>query len=118
MHHTSRNKHKFYRIEYEIIQTDMCTSIPKILTMNIYISNLNFTVDEDKLRSIFEKYGEVNAVRIIIDKETGESMGYGFIEMKHAEEGKKAIQEMNSKEIDGRHVKVNIAKPKKRYYRK
>lgn len=86
--------------------------------MNIYIGNLNFTVDEDKLRRIFEKYGEVSSVRIIKDKETGENKGYGFIEMKNEEEGKRALQEMNSREIDGRHVKVNIAKPKKGYYRK
>ena len=86
--------------------------------MNIYIGNLNFTVDEAKLKKIFEKYGEVSSVRIIKDKETGENKGYGFIEMKNDEEGKKAIQEMNSQEIDGRHVKVNIAKPKKRYFRR
>ena len=86
--------------------------------MNIYIGNLNFTVDETKLREVFERYGKVSSVRIIKDKETGESKGYGFIEMENDEEGKKAIQEMNSQEIDGRHVKVNIAKPRKRFYRK
>lgn len=86
--------------------------------MNIYIGNLNFTVDEAKLKKIFEKYGEVSSVRIIKDKETGENKGYGFIEMKNDEEGKKAIQEMNSQEIDGRHVKVNIAKPRKSNFRR
>ncbi|MFP4619899.1 MAG: RNA recognition motif domain-containing protein [Bacteroidales bacterium] len=86
--------------------------------MNIYIGNLNFTVDEDKLRRIFEKYGEVSSVKLIRDKDTGESKGYGFIEMKNDEEAKKALQEMNSQEIDGRHVKVNIAKPRKRNYRR
>ena len=90
----------------------------KKFNMNIYIGNLNFTVDEEKLRTIFERYGEVNSVRIIKDKETGENKGYGFVEMKNNEEGKRAIQEMNSQEIDGKHIKVNIAKPRKGYYRK
>ena len=86
--------------------------------MNIYIGNLNYTVDEDKLQKIFEQYGEINSIKIIKDKETGESKGFGFIEMKNDEEGKKAIHAMNSQEIDGRHVKVNIAKPRKTAYRK
>jgi RNA recognition motif-containing protein len=86
--------------------------------MNIYIGNLNYTVDEDKLREIFEKYGEVSSVRLIKDKETGESKGYGFIEMKNDEEAKRAIMKMNSQEIDGRHVKVNIAKSRRNYRRK
>lgn len=86
--------------------------------MNIYIGNLNYTVDEAKLRKVFEKYGEVASARIISDKETGESKGYGFVEMKDDEQAKKAIQHLSSQEIDGRHIKVNIAKPKKNFYRK
>ena len=86
--------------------------------MNLYIGNLNYTVDEDKLREIFERYGAVTSAKIIKDKETGESKGYGFVEMKNEEEGKKAIQAMNTQEIDGKHIKVNIAKTRKRYYRK
>ncbi len=84
--------------------------------MNIYIGNLNYTVDEDKLRKTFEKYGEVASARIITDKETGDSKGYGFVEMKNDDEGRKAIQHLNSQEVDGRHIRVNIAKPKKNNY--
>ena len=86
--------------------------------MNIYIGNLNYTVDEEKLRKVFEKYGEVASARIITDKETGESKGYGFVEMKDDDEAKKAIQHLSSSEIDGRHIKVNIAKPRKNFYRR
>jgi len=83
--------------------------------MNIYIGNLNYTIDDDKLRSVFEKYGEVASARVITDKETGNSKGFGFVEMPDDDEGRQAIQHLNSHEIDGRHVKVNIAKPKKNF---
>ena len=86
--------------------------------MNIYIGNLNYTIDEDKLRSVFEQYGEVSSAKVITDKETGNSKGFGFVEMPDDEQGKKAIQHLNSQEIDGRHVKVNIAKPRKTFYNK
>ena len=84
--------------------------------MNIYIGNLNYTIDDDKLRQVFEKHGEVASARVITDKETGNSKGFGFVEMPDDEEAKKAIQHLNSQEVDGRHIKVNIAKPKKTYY--
>lgn len=80
--------------------------------MNIYVGNLNYKVDEEELRGIFEEYGEVETVKIIIDKATGRSKGFGFVEMKNDEEGEAAIQELNDTEVAGRNLKVNKARPK------
>jgi RNA recognition motif-containing protein len=80
--------------------------------MNIYVGNLDFEVVESDLREAFEQYGKVTEVRIIMDKYTGKTKGFGFIEMPEKEEAQKAIAEMNEKEFKGRAMKVNEAKPK------
>jgi len=80
--------------------------------MNIYVGNLDFEVVESDLREAFEQYGQVTEVRIIMDKYTGKTKGFGFIEMPGKEEAQKAIAEMNDKEFKGRAIKVNEAKPK------
>jgi RNA recognition motif-containing protein len=80
--------------------------------MNIYVGNLVFDVGESELREAFEQYGQVTEVRIIMDKYTGKTKGFGFIEMPEKEEAQKAIAEMNEKEFKGRAMKVNEAKPK------
>ena len=80
--------------------------------MNIYVGNLDFEVVESDLREAFEQYGQVTEVRIIMDKYTGKTKGFGFIEMPKKEEAQKAIAEMNEKELKGRAMKVNEAKPK------
>ena len=80
--------------------------------MNIYVGNLLFDVTEDELREAFKPFGEVTEVRLIMDKFTGKSKGFGFIEMPSKEEAEKAIEELNSKEMKGRAMTVNEAKPK------
>ena len=80
--------------------------------MNIYVGNLVFDVSEDDLRGAFEQFGEITEVRLIMDKFSGKSKGFGFIEMPSKEEALKAIEEMNGKEFKGRDLKVNEAKPK------
>ena len=78
--------------------------------LNIYIGNLHYNVNEEELIEIFEEYGEVMSVKIITDKYTGGSKGFGFIEMLNDEEANKAIDNLNGTEIRGRKVIVNLAK--------
>lgn len=81
--------------------------------MNIYVGNLSYKVEESELKELFEEYGEVTSVKIIADKYSGRSKGFGFIEMANEEEAKAAINELNGKEIDGRQAVVNIARPRR-----
>ncbi|WP_319502878.1 RNA-binding protein [uncultured Draconibacterium sp.] len=80
--------------------------------MNIYIGNLPFNMGEEDLREIFEEYGEVASAKIIMDKFTGRSKGFGFIEMEDDSEANKAIEELNNAEVAGRNIKVNESKPR------
>ena len=82
--------------------------------MNIYVGNLHYGVNEDELTEIFGKFGTVNSVKVITDKYSGQSKGFGFIEMEDDTEGNQAISELNGVEISGRNIKVNIAHEKKR----
>lgn len=79
--------------------------------MKVYVGNLPFTVDQEKLKELFASYGEAEEVIVISDKFSGRSKGFGFITFKDEESAKKAIAEMNDKEIEGRKLKVNEAKP-------
>jgi len=80
--------------------------------MNLYVGNLLFNVGENDLREVFEQFGEVTEVRLVMDKLSGITKGFGFIEMPSKEDAQKAIAEMNGKEFMGRDMKVNVAKPK------
>ena len=80
--------------------------------MNIYVGNLANQATEDDLRQAFEEFGQVESTNIIKDKFSGESRGFGFVEMPSKDEAQKAIEEMNGKDIKGRAVNVNEAKPK------
>jgi RNA recognition motif-containing protein len=75
--------------------------------MNIFVGSLPFHVEEAELRSIFEEYGEVASAKIITDKFSGKSRGFGFIEMPDDEVAQKAIEELNGAELDGRTIVVN-----------
>ena len=81
--------------------------------MNIYVGNLNFKVKESELQEIFENYGEVTSVKIITDKYSGRSKGFGFVEMQNDEEAKKAIEGLNGTSVKEREIVVNEAKPKR-----
>jgi RNA recognition motif-containing protein len=80
--------------------------------MNIYVSNLSFNVQDEDLREFFTPFGEVTSAKIINDRETGRSRGFGFVEMSDDEASKKAIAELDGAEVDGRIMKVMEAKPK------
>ena len=80
--------------------------------MNIYVGNLPFSVTEDSLREMFEKFGEVQTAKLITDRETGRPRGFGFVEMENAG-ADAAIKELNKSELDGRELKVNESQPRK-----
>jgi RNA recognition motif-containing protein len=80
--------------------------------MNLYVGNLLFNVTENEVKELFEPFGQVTEVRLIMDKYTGKSKGFGFIEMPSNEEAQKAIAELNGKDVKGRAISVNEAKPK------
>ena len=82
--------------------------------MNIFVGNLNYSITEDDLKEIFEEYGELSSVKLITDKFTGRSKGFGFVEMADADEAKKAIEELNGAEVEGRSMVVNESIEKKR----
>ena len=80
--------------------------------MNIYVGNLSRQVSDSELKDIFAEFGEVTKVNIIMDKFTGESRGFGFVEMASDEEAEKAIAELNGKDVQGRTITVSVAKPR------
>jgi RNA recognition motif-containing protein len=80
--------------------------------MNMYVGNLPHNVDEDELRALFSEFGEVASVNIIKDRFSGQSKGFGFVEMPSNSEADKAIKALNGSQLKGRDIKVNQAKPK------
>jgi len=80
--------------------------------LKIYVGNLSWNADESDLRDAFSAHGEVTSVQIITDRESGRSRGFAFVEMANDAEAKDAIAAVDNKEIDGRQVKVNEAKPR------
>jgi RNA recognition motif-containing protein len=80
--------------------------------MNIYVGNLSYETTEDDLRRAFEAYGQVTSASIIKDKYSGESRGFGFVEMSNKAEGEQAIEALNGTDLHGRNLTVNEAKPR------
>ncbi len=80
--------------------------------MNIYVGNLPYGIDRDELRATFAAFGEVSTARIVTDRETGKSKGFGFVEMPNDAEARRAIEELNGKELGGRKAVVNEARPR------
>ncbi len=80
--------------------------------MNIYISNLSFDVNDNDLRELFEEYGQVSSAKVITDKFSGKSRGFGFVEMTSDDDGRRAIEELNQAEYDGKTISVSVAKPR------
>ena len=81
--------------------------------MNIYVGNLSYDMNEADLLAAFEDHGSVDSAKIIMDRETGRSKGFGFVEMPDDGEGQAAIQELNEALVSGRPLKVNEAKPRR-----
>lgn len=80
--------------------------------MNIYVSNLSFNVQDDDLRGFFEEYGEVTSARVVMDKMTQRSRGFGFVEMSDDAAAQKAISELDGASVEGRNIRVTVAKPR------
>ena len=80
--------------------------------MKIFVGNLSFQTSQEDLRAAFEAYGNVDSVDILTDRATGQSRGFGFVEMPDAREAQQAIQRMNGRELNGRALNVNEARPK------
>jgi cold-inducible RNA-binding protein len=79
---------------------------------NIFVGNLNFSATESSVRALFEAYGTVERVSIVTDRDTGQARGFGFVEMSANAEADRAIAELNGRELDGRALNVNEARPK------
>ena len=80
--------------------------------MNIYVGNLSYNMSEDELRDAFGAYGEVSSVKILMDRETGRSRGFGFVEMPNKDEAETAIAQLNGKDVGGRPLRINEARPR------
>jgi RNA recognition motif-containing protein len=79
---------------------------------NLFVGNISFQTSEAELQALFEPFGEVTRVQILTDRETGRSRGFGFVEMANDEDAAKAIGALNGKEVNGRALNVNEARPK------
>lgn len=78
--------------------------------MNMYVSNLSFNTAEDELKKLFQQFGNVTSAKIISDRETGRSRGFGFVDMGSDTEAKEAMKALNNKEINGRSISVSVAR--------
>jgi len=81
--------------------------------MNIYVSNLGFNVQDSELKNLFAEYGTVSSAKVIMDRESGESRGFGFVEMPNDDAAQNAMKELDGKMSDGRSIKVSEARAKK-----
>ena len=82
--------------------------------MKMYVSNLSFHTSDDNLKELFQKFGAVSSARVITDRESGRSRGFGFVEMSADAEAKEAMAGLNNKEIEGRAMSVSVAREKTR----
>ena len=80
--------------------------------MNIYVGNLRYNMTEEALQTIFEEFGAVTTVKIIKDRFSGDSKRFGFVEMTSDDDARKAIADLNGKDVDGRSLRVNEARPR------
>ena len=79
---------------------------------NVFVGNMSFQTTETELRSMFEPFGEITRVSVVTDRDTGRARGFGFVEMSNDDEAAKAIAALNGKEVDGRALNINEARPK------
>jgi RNA recognition motif-containing protein len=82
--------------------------------MNIYVGNLSYNMSESELRDAFGAFGEVSSAKILVDRETGRSRGFGFVEMPNQSEAETAIAQLNGKDLGGRALRINEARPRER----
>ncbi|NOR72487.1 MAG: RNA-binding protein [Mariprofundaceae bacterium] len=84
--------------------------------MNIYVGNLSFNTDDHGLSEVFAEFGDVTSAKVVVDRETDRSRGFGFVEMSSDDEGNAAIEALDGAELDGRNLRVNEAKPRERRF--
>ena len=84
------------------------------MSTNLYVGNLSFNTSTSQLEGLFADFGEVTSAQVITDRDTGQSRGFGFVEMKTSDQADSAITGLNGREVDGRSLKVNVAKPRSR----
>ncbi len=84
------------------------------MSTNLYVGNLSFQTSNSQLEGLFADFGEVTSAQVITDRDTGQSRGFGFVEMKTSEGADSAISSLNGKDVDGRQLKVNVAKQRSR----
>lgn len=84
------------------------------MSTNIYVGNLSFDTSNNQLEALFTEFGEVSGAQVITDRDTGRSRGFGFVEMASSDAAQTAIAELNGKDIGGRQLTVNVAKPRSR----
>jgi cold-inducible RNA-binding protein len=82
------------------------------MASKLYVGSLAYSVDDNKLKEMFEAHGTVTSAQVIMDRDTNQSKGFGFVEMSTDEEAQAAIKELNGKDVDGRTIVVNAARPK------
>jgi len=85
--------------------------------MNIYVGNLPYQISEEELKEVFDEFGTVESAKIIMDKYSGRSKGFGFIEMPNDEEAKQAIESLNDSDVKGRNIRVNQARERNDNFR-
>lgn len=83
------------------------------MTTNIYVGNLTFDTDSAQLESLFSQHGDVTKAQVVMDRDTGRSRGFGFVEMASSDEAQKAIDSLNGKDVGGRALTVNLAKERR-----
>lgn len=83
------------------------------MAIQIYVGNLSYGTTEGDIRTAFEKFGEVSSAKIVMDRDTGRAKGFGFVEMADQVSAEKAISSLDGVDMDGRNIKVNLAKPKR-----
>jgi cold-inducible RNA-binding protein len=84
------------------------------VSTNLFVGNLTFTTTNGELEALFAEFGEVSSAQVITDRDTGRSRGFGFVEMASNDDAEKAISSLDGKNVAGRAIKVNVAKPRSR----
>ena len=82
------------------------------MTNKLYVGSLAYSVDDVQLKALFDPFGTVTSAQVIVDRDSKQSKGFGFVEMSTSEETAEAVKQLNNKEIDGRKIVVNVARPK------